>query len=161
MTSTELQLNIRPSIFFSFLPPNVREHRTNNLVDIFAASACLFSDPGPGCHIVITRHLSPQLTPAPLATLATDPNISRLRLSTRSFLRPSLLSIDVTEVSMFEVLIPDICPQNEGKCCTCCTPWGIIIDNHFLFVSIRIIGSLMFYPTSSVKREEDINMDAL
>ena len=62
---------------------------------------------------------------------------------------------------MFEVLIPDICPQNEGKCCTCCTPWGIIIDNHFLFVSIRIIGSLMFYPTSSVKREEDINMDAL
>ena len=112
-----LQLKFRPSIFCSFLPPNVREHRTNNLVDIFAASACLFSDPGPGCHIVITRHLSPQLTPASLATLATDPNISRLRLrlSTRSFLRPSLLSIDVTEVSMFEVLIPDICPQKWGK----------------------------------------------
>ena len=113
-------------------------------MDIFAASACLFSDPGPGCHIVITRHLSPQLTPASLATLATDPNISRLRLrlSTRSFLRSSLLSIDVTEVSMFEVLIPDICPQNEGKCCTWCTPWGIIIDKHFLFVSLR---SLLFY----------------
>ena len=45
-------------------------------------------------------------------------------------------------VSMFEVLIPDRCPQKEGKCCTWCTPWGIIIDKHFLFVSLR---SLLFY----------------